>query len=680
MKKILIVLITAIVALSAYADEIRFSEEYEDDLELLESSLKESDDHQCMEKTKRAFSLYDYSVVIAMLAVSLKIGVFYGFFHKSSSNSEDFMLGSKMGLFPVTLSLTTSFVTAIELLGNPAEMFFHGTQFSLIGNYLNGSRYSGCHQGVRFGKEMRLMGGTLYIIQMCFYTSVSVLAPAIALSKATGLNTRLAIVLIYVVCIFYSSQGGLKAVVIADTFQACILFISLILIVCFGTFYQKGGFSQVIEIAKENERLELWNLDTNPQTRHSVFSVIIGGFFYWTSLLCVNQATVQKAMSLKSLSKARIALALSIFGLVTVFIVNFYTGLLAFAKYEKCDPLKSGQIDAIDQLMPFFVMDVFGHIKFIVGIFVAGIFAASLGTVAACLSSLSAVTMEDILITGLNLKITPQKGSSYAKWMSVGYGIFSFGLIFLVEGRGVLQATLTLNGLVGGILLGLFSLGIFFKKANAKGAFFGGIIAIACVTVLGIISQFVNTETPFLDSSVSGCGCAVNVTSSTNLVEEHESKGWLLNIFGVSYMFYSMIGTLLTIFFGLVISLISDEHERVDTLRVSSSQDFHKDFHLHDRFSVASFTLATGRKLTSFIHHVAHDVSQSTLKVENKLKEVISHSNLHHLHHGIIHSDAEERISILNEENGEEDECVSLLKSRPDKMFFIGHDDDEKID
>lgn len=48
------------------------------------------------------------------------------------------------------------------------------------------------------------------------------------------------------------------------------------------------------------------------------------------------------------------------------------------------------------------------------------------------------------------------------------YGIFSFGLIFLVEGRGILQATLTLNGLVGGILLGLFSLGIFFKKANVK--------------------------------------------------------------------------------------------------------------------------------------------------------------------------------------------------------------------
>lgn len=86
----------------------------------------------------------------------------------------------------------------------------------------------------------------------------------------------------------------------------------------------------------------------------------------------MNQATVQKAMSLKNLAKAQLSLGVAILGLVSVFLVNFYTGLLAFAHYENCDPMKSGQIDAIDQLMPFFVMDVFGHIKFFVGIFVAG--------------------------------------------------------------------------------------------------------------------------------------------------------------------------------------------------------------------------------------------------------------------------------------------------------------------
>jgi sodium-coupled monocarboxylate transporter 8/12 len=91
---------------------------------------------------------------------------------------------------------------------------------------------------------------------MCFYTSVSVLAPAIALSKATGLDTRLAIVLIYIVCIFYSSQGGLKAVVIADTFQTCVLLVSLLLVLVLGTYMQEGGIAAIFKINYEHGRMD----------------------------------------------------------------------------------------------------------------------------------------------------------------------------------------------------------------------------------------------------------------------------------------------------------------------------------------------------------------------------------------------------------------------------------------
>lgn len=41
-------------------------------------------------------------------------------------------------------------------------------------------------------------------------------------------------------------------------------------------------------------------------------------------------------------------------------------------------------------------------------------------TVASALNSLAAVTSEDIVSTGLNIKINPEKGAVYAKWMSLG--------------------------------------------------------------------------------------------------------------------------------------------------------------------------------------------------------------------------------------------------------------------
>lgn len=84
------------------------------------------------------------------------------------------------------------------------------------------------------------------------------------------------------------------------------------------------------------------------------------------------------------------------------------------------------------------------------------------------MNSLSAVASEDIITTGLNIKINPDRGALYIKLMSLVFGVISFALVFVVEQLGgVLQATLTLNGLIGGVTLGLFTLGIFFKKANA---------------------------------------------------------------------------------------------------------------------------------------------------------------------------------------------------------------------
>lgn len=62
-----------------------------------------------------------------------------------------------------------------------------------------------------------------------------------------------------------------------------------------------------------------------------------------------------------------------------MFMFNFYTGLTVFRHYVNCDPTKSGEIVERDELLPFYIMDVFGELKFVNGIFVAGIFAASLG-------------------------------------------------------------------------------------------------------------------------------------------------------------------------------------------------------------------------------------------------------------------------------------------------------------
>lgn len=201
------------------------------------------------------------------------------------------------------------------------------------------------------------------------------------------------------------------------------------------------------------------------------------------------------------------------------------------------------------------------------------------------------------------------------------------------------------------------------------------------MVVLGVTAQIKYTDEPFLHSSASECDCIVNATVKSEnqfaAVREigEDGTGLWRAIYKVSYMYYSMIGAGLTVAFGLLVSNISDMCTRNQILKITSSHDVHQQhFYPHRHFSVASFTVATGRKLSTFIHHVAHDVSQSTLKVENILKEVISHTNLHHLHHG-LGGDAEDRIRILDEEDSECDASVTPETGKG-KMFFIGEDEE----
>lgn len=174
-------------------------------------------------------------------------------------------------------------------------------------------------------------------------------------------------------------------------------------------------------------------------------------------------------------------------------------------------------------------------------------------------------------------------------------------------------------------------------------------------------AQIKNTEEPVLSSQATECNCIVNLTTtSPSLIIEEKERGMWQSIYQISYMYYSMTGTLLTIFFGLAISKLSDMYTRIEILKITSSHDVHEGFFRSPGLlSVASFTVATGRKL-----------SQMTLKVENKLKEVISHT-------------AVDKIAILDEEDSDSGASSPVSHKRGSlkgKMFFIGHHEDEECE
>ena len=110
---------------------------------------------------------------------------------------------------------------------------------------------------------------------MVVYMAIVVYAPALALSQVTGFDVDIACAVIYVVCIFYTTIGGMKAVMWTDTFQAAVMFGSFLAIVVKGS-RDVGGAGQVFDRNYQSGRVELFNLSLDMRDRHTVWGTVIG--------------------------------------------------------------------------------------------------------------------------------------------------------------------------------------------------------------------------------------------------------------------------------------------------------------------------------------------------------------------------------------------------------------------
>ena len=79
------------------------------------------------------FQAWDYVVFAGTLLVSAGIGLFYAIRDRNQNSEKEFLLaGRNLSVFPVALSLLSSFISAITLLGTPAEVYKHSSMYWLI--------------------------------------------------------------------------------------------------------------------------------------------------------------------------------------------------------------------------------------------------------------------------------------------------------------------------------------------------------------------------------------------------------------------------------------------------------------------------------------------------------------------------------------------------------------------
>ncbi|KRG02560.1 sodium-coupled monocarboxylate transporter 2 isoform X1 [Drosophila mojavensis] len=544
------------------------------------------------------FGTVDYIVFLGMIVLSTGTGIYFGCYKKSkktieevepslpdsvdkprkqdfgSAKMSEYLLGSRqLKVFPVAMSLIASYVSGVTILGTTSEIYNYGTQYWFIAiaillqgiavAYIYipvftvlqvGSSYE--YLEMRFHSVIRSIASFMFILDEILFLPFIVYVPAIALNQVSGINLHVISSVIVIVCVFYTFVGGIKAVVHTDAWQTLVMFLSVLAVAILGTFYA-NGMEKLFDDAAKGERLVFTNINPSPYVRHTVWSVLIGGFSYWTSFNAVNQTMVQRYMSLPSLKQARASMAIFTIGVAAFVSVCCYVGLLIFEKYQDCDPLTAGLITHDDQLLPLYVVQSVGHLSGMAGLFIAGIFGAALSSLSVVLNSTSLVILEDIVRGCFKIQPSERASTILVKGSILVLGVIALSLVLVLEHlSGVLSICTSMTAIAAGTTFGLFTLGMLVPWANNVGTAVGGIVGALLAGWISFGTQFTIAAGQLNSQklNVSVAQCTTNVTlPEHNWVNEED----VFPLYRLSYHWINPIGVATVIVVGSIVSLLT---------------------------------------------------------------------------------------------------------------------------
>ena len=254
-----------------------------------------------------------------------------------------------------------------------------------------------------------------------------------------------------------------------------------------------------------------FSISPDPRTRHTVWSLLIGGTLNSLSTYGFNQTQVQRYMCVRTTRGAKQALFINAVGAAIVILLCGFIGVILYAHYVNCDPYTAGFVSDIDQIFPYFVMETLSDKPGLAGVFLACIFSGSLSTISSGLNSLAAVMIEDVYKGLLGKKITDERQGFVSKIFSVVLGAVVILLTYIVSYLGsVLNAALSLFGVLSGPIMGVFFLGFFFPRANRRGGLVGFLVSLAFILWIFLGAQITKNQMPDIRLPLSTANCTTN--------------------------------------------------------------------------------------------------------------------------------------------------------------------------
>jgi len=451
----------------------------------------------------------DYAIVAIYLFGFLAMGYFF----KNNKDSKDYFLGGRsMGWFPLSLSTMATQLSAISFVSAPAfvglkmngGMKWLSFEFAVplamlfimifIIPPLFRSGVISIYEFVerRFDVSTRLILSVVFQISRALGTGVMVYTIAIILQAVLDIDFVYTILIISVITIIYSWQGGMKAVVWGDAIQMIILFVGLLTCLFYGwqLLNDHGGLVNGFDPGRLQVIDFNWGIGEGEE--YGFWPMLIGGFFLYVSYYGCDQTQAQRMLSAKNESTIRklllangllrfpvvllyCTIGLIIGGLVTLS-PDFFQDITAMTqKYFPQEFAQSGTKP--DLMIPIFITKYLPH--GFIGLLMVGILSAAMSSLSSTVNSLSAVSVEDFFNRGKN-KLSPKRYMLVSKLSVLFWGAVCMACSFLFGGSksAVIEIINAIGSVFYGPVLVTFLLAIFSKKVNHIGMNMGILIGV----------------------------------------------------------------------------------------------------------------------------------------------------------------------------------------------------------
>jgi solute:Na+ symporter, SSS family len=337
----------------------------------------------------------------------------------------------------------------------------------------------------RFGGPTRTTASLLFLVARSLGDGLRLFLAATILKHLTGWSVETAIVAVATITVVYTFLGGMKAVIWTDVIQFSVYVLGALVSLMILAGKLPGGWTELVETARSAGKLRVLDFTFDLTRPYTFWAGLIGGMVLNTATHGADQMMVQRYLSARSQRQAAGALVASGLVVLAQFALFLFIGVSLWVFYREFPPTSaSGSAGAgftrSDEAFSYFIVHYLP--TGLLGLVIASVFSAAMGTLAGSLNS-SASSIVNDLYRPVSGRDDERHLMRVSRAMTVAWGVVlaavAFGARLLEE--NVVENALAIAGLVSGILLGLFLLGILTVRVGQTAAMAGVLAGIAAV-------------------------------------------------------------------------------------------------------------------------------------------------------------------------------------------------------